>query len=177
MSNHQHGASVPAFNKGSGGAWQTAQAILSTAGLTAIVIVSAIVMLRIRFWRQPPQMSLMMACMGLAMAAGLSGGAILSILLASFTLPAIGSAVAAAAAGYYAGNRHGVVPAVEGLFAGIMGGLMGPMLGYMALSEHPFAVVLFSLGFFIVSLRLGNRLLRESCRGSAHSLTESKRAR
>ncbi|SDT44712.1 hypothetical protein SAMN05444162_4333 [Paenibacillaceae bacterium GAS479] len=161
MSNHQHEVSVSAFNKGSGGAWQTAQAILSTVGLTAIVIASAIVMLRIRFWRQPQQMPLMMACMGLAMAAGLSGGAILSILLASFTLPAIGSAAAAAAAGYYAGNGHGVVPAAEGLFAGIMGGLMGPMLGYMALSEHPFTVVLFSIGLFIVFLRLGGRLLRE----------------
>lgn len=172
--NHQHNASVQALNKEGGGVWQTAQAIVSTAGLTLIAIASGIVMLRIRFWRQPPQMPLMMACMGLAMAAGLSGGAILSILLASFTLPAVGAAAAAAALGYCAGNQHGIVPAAEGLFAGVMGGLMGPMLGIMAISELPFAVVVFSMGLFVVFLGITSRLLQAG--GARQDLPEAGKA-
>ncbi len=120
--------------------------------------------LRIRWMRSAPRMHLMMACMTLAMAAGLTGGTLLALVTASFSLSAMAAAAACAAAGYMAGSPHGVLPSLEGALAGLMGGLMGGMMGYMSLEDHPFAVLAFVDASLAAAAVLLSRLLRE-CSG------------
>ncbi|ASS65761.1 MULTISPECIES: hypothetical protein [unclassified Paenibacillus] len=117
--------------------------------------------LRIRWMRSAPRMHLMMASMTLAMAAGLTGGTLLALVTASFSLSAMAAAAACAAAGYMAGSPHGVLPSLEGALAGFMGGLMGGMMGYMSLGDHPVAVLAFVDASLAAAAVLLSRLLRE----------------
>ncbi|MGU3469688.1 hypothetical protein ACLBWT_00805 [Paenibacillus sp. D51F] len=147
-----------------GGAETFGYAAAKVLSLLAAGIAVFYYTLRIRWMRSAPRMHLMMACMTLAMAAGLTGGTLLALVTASFSLSAMAAAAACAAAGYMAGSPHGVLPSLEGALAGLMGGLMGGMMGYMSLGDHPFAVLAFVDASLAAAAVLLSRLLRE-CSG------------
>ncbi|WP_127508459.1 hypothetical protein [Paenibacillus humicus] len=147
--------------KPAGGAETFGYAAAKVVSLLAAGIAVFYYTLRIRWMRSAPRMHLMMACMTLAMAAGLTGGTLLTLVTASFSLSAMAAAAACAAAGYMAGSPHGVLPSLEGALAGLMGGLMGGMMGYMSLADHPFAVLAFVDGALAAAAVLLSRLLRE----------------
>ena len=142
-------------------------ALSKVLSLLGVFIVTGFYVLRIRYSSNVPAMSVMMACMGLAMMSGLLGGEALALVTGGFTIPAVAAGACAAAAGYSAGSAHGALAAMEGLLAGIMGGLMGAMLGSMSLADHPlllllFLDVLFAAVFQLLRLLRGGGTIQEA---------------